>query len=126
MEKEENKIKADMEQYYNTTSNREVVPADTEIRGEVGREEGKQDLPPLTDKEGDIYVAGWRPLIGWIGAIGIGFNSVVVPILNSFGLDIKPIDTEAIIAMVAGVLGIATMRTYEKNKNIDTKEIKIK
>jgi hypothetical protein len=88
---------------------------------EMLRDAEKEEI--LKD-QANLYIAGWRPLIGWIGAIGIGFNSILVPILNSFGLDIKPIDPEAIIAMVAGVLGIATMRTYEKNKNIDTKEIR--
>ena len=29
-----------------------------------------------------LFVSGWRPFIGWICGLGLGFNFVIRPIMN--------------------------------------------
>lgn len=55
-----------------------------------------------------FFVAGWRPFIGW--CCGIGF---VYTILQP-GLHLPAIDTNVMITILSGMLGLGTMRTAEK------------
>ena len=38
-----------------------------------------------------MFVSGWRPMVGWICALAMGFNFLCVPILMSFGLTFEAI-----------------------------------
>ena len=68
-----------------------------------------------------VFVAGWRPFIGWICGLGIGFQFIARPILNWILLIARPetpqlpsIDIEAILTLVMGMLGLGTQRMLEK------------
>lgn len=81
-------------------------------------------------KSGSLFVAGWRPWIGWVGGIAIAYQFVLYPILLWIwafaGLEGEAppvLDTGALFAMVTGLLGIGTMRSYDKGKGTDTKKI---
>jgi hypothetical protein len=67
---------------------------------------------------GNIFLAGWRPFIGWI--CGFGFlYSVVQPIVH-----FPPIDTANLQAVLYGMLGLGAMRTAEKITGVATTAIK--
>jgi cytosine/uracil/thiamine/allantoin permease len=76
-----------------------------------------------------LFVAGWRPFIGWMCGIALAYAFIGQPFLNSFFdmFDIKwhvgNIDTSTIYNLVVAMLGLAGLRTYEKQKDIDTKRI---
>lgn len=72
-----------------------------------------------------IFVAGWRPFIGWTCGAGLAWAFVGQPVANwvigTFGvkvaaLPVLPIDglTELVFAM----LGIGALRTFEKVKGV--------
>ena len=76
-------------------------------------------------KHSNVFVAGWRPFIGWVCGSALAFNFIVTPIvlwiclLN--GIDItKPplLDIDSLITILGGLLGLGTLRTYEKVKNV--------
>jgi len=62
-----------------------------------------------------IFVAGWRPAIGWVCATGLAFAFLVNPILqwtvNKPGPEL-PLDI--IMELVIGMLGLAGLRSAEK------------
>ena len=64
-----------------------------------------------------IFVAGWRPFIGWVCGIGFLYDILIRPIANGFGLHFPPIDTEMLKAIVFALLGLGAYRTIEKIKN---------
>jgi len=72
-----------------------------------------------------IFVAGWRPAIGWICATGLGYNFIIYPFLCFFLKiympDIAPptIDSGTLMSLVLGMLGMGTLRTYEKLKGVN-------
>lgn len=89
---------------------------------EVNREEAKHR---------SIFVAGWRPAIGWTGVAGLVYQFLVQPSLvwvwrlgqaNGYiptELDPPPsIDFEPLMTLLIGILGIGTLRTYEKVKRV--------
>ena len=74
---------------------------------------------------GNFFVAGWRPAIGWIGAIALFYQFLLYPLL--LWLPVKqpppPLDYTMLYSLITGMLGIATLRTYDKAKKTDTKRV---
>jgi hypothetical protein len=71
-----------------------------------------------------IFVAGWRPFIGWTCGIALALEFLVRPIAQ-WGLLIAEktitlpnIDNEALYPILMGLLGLGTLRTYEKFKGV--------
>jgi|TARA_Y100000310_G_scaffold342679_1_gene446902 hypothetical protein len=71
-----------------------------------------------------IFVAGWRPFIGWNCGIALSMHFVILPLVNvaAIYLDFTPpviaFDMETLMTVLLGMLGLGGMRTYEKIKGI--------
>jgi len=64
-----------------------------------------------------LFVAGWRPAIGWICAIGLGMTFLVNPILQWATGEVGPeLPLDVIMELVLGMLGLGALRTFEKMK----------
>ena len=66
-----------------------------------------------------IFVAGWRPFIGWVGGVILAFNYIVAPIIIWVLPETTPpvLDLDALWPVITGMLGIAGMRSYDKMKH---------
>lgn len=71
-----------------------------------------------------IFVAGWRPFIGWVCGSGLAFHFILFPLLEwGSKLAGNPIvapelETGALISLVIALLGLGATRTYEKKYNL--------
>jgi len=73
-----------------------------------------------------IFVAGWRPFIGWICGIGILWAFLLRPIAiiitevfcPDLQLDLNLIETKGLMELVMAMLGMSGLRTYEKFKGV--------
>jgi hypothetical protein len=67
-----------------------------------------------------IFVAGWRPFIGWICGIALMYNFVI---RDLFIWVVKPEDIppalqmEHLMTVLLGMLGLGGLRTFEKIKD---------
>jgi hypothetical protein len=73
-----------------------------------------------------IFVAGWRPFIGWVAGVGLGFfyipqyimaTVVWVKLLAANGfteLVPYPVGADGLLELVLALLGMAALRTGEK------------
>jgi len=61
-----------------------------------------------------LFVAGWRPAVGWVCVLGMLVNFVVVPLVPS----IHPLDMSEMMTVLLGLLGLGGMRTFEKIKRV--------
>ena len=67
-----------------------------------------------------LFVAGWRPFIGWTCGVAMAFNYVGVPLIETgsalldYPLTINPLDLATMMPVLLGMLGLGGMRTYEK------------
>ena len=75
------------------------------------------ELNKVEAQHRSVFVAGWRPAIGWICAIGIGFAFIGNPLLDRFveGEPVK-VPLELILELVIAMLGMGALRTVEKIK----------
>ena len=83
-----------------------------------------------------IFVAGWRPFIGWVGGIAMAYQFILYPMLTWFWVlfqakgwvpqEMSPppvIDAEALWVVITGMLGVAGMRSFDKVKKTQTDHI---
>ena len=71
-----------------------------------------------------LFVAGWRPAVGWVCALGMASNFLIVPFAN-FGLalagmtqELPMVELETMMPVLMGMLGLGAMRSYEKTKGV--------
>ena len=71
-----------------------------------------------------LFVAGWRPAVGWVCVLGMASNFMVIPLAN-FALAlvestvVVPIlDLTQMMPVLMGMLGLGAMRTMEKTKGV--------
>lgn len=73
---------------------------------------------------GSIFVAGWRPFVGWVAGAGLAAQVAVFPLLDRiFGWSMA-FDTELLILTLGGMLGIGGMRTFEKVRGVSTNDFR--
>ena len=71
-----------------------------------------------------IFVAGWRPFIGWVCGVGIAWSMVVQPVAQwamiawGDGTELPTIDTSYLMELVTAMLGMSGLRTFEKMKGV--------
>lgn len=64
-----------------------------------------------------LFVAGWRPAIGWICGLALMYSTILSPIL-SIWFTVPPVDSSLLTSVLMGMLGLGAMRTVEKTKSV--------
>jgi hypothetical protein len=72
----------------------------------------------LNEKESQhasLFVAGWRPFIGWVCGLGLANTFIINPLLQWFcGITGPQMPLDVMIELVIAMLGLGTLRTLEK------------
>jgi len=73
-----------------------------------------------------VFVAGWRPFVGWTCGIGLFYATIGVNLLSwlstAKGWPLPPVvDTDTLLYVLGAMLGIGGLRTLEKIKGIAAK-----
>ena len=69
-----------------------------------------------------IFVAGWRPFVGWTCGIALCYHFVIQPflvfLLYLFGyqVDLPVFNMQTLTTVLMGMLGLGGLRSYEKVK----------
>jgi len=103
---------------------------------DAGLMQAQMEVNKAEAQHKSMFVAGWRPFIGWIGGIALAYQFIIYPVLTWVwawmmskgsvpeGMEPPPmLDTGALFAVITGMLGIGAMRSYDKVKGVDTKNI---
>jgi len=75
-------------------------------------------------KHASVFVAGWRPAIGWVCAIGLGYQFLILPfagLINAFYVlpaELPAIQAAELTTLVMALLGLGGLRTFEKSKGL--------
>ena len=85
---------------------------------------GQLEVNKVEAASSNMFVAGWRPAVGWVTVIGMASNYILIP-MGNFALAIA--DSEITIPLLQmsemmpvllGMLGLGTMRSVEKIKKV--------
>lgn len=62
-----------------------------------------------------VFVAGWRPFIGWVCGCGLGFVFLANPVIQWWTGEPGPVlPMDAMMELVVAMLGLSGLRTFEK------------
>jgi len=71
-----------------------------------------------------VFIAGWRPFLGWVCGIGFAWIFVLNPILQwglaLYGINsvLPQLQTDVLMELTIALLGLAGLRSWEKAKGI--------
>ena len=72
----------------------------------------------------NLFVAGWRPAVGWVCVLSMASNFLVIPMANftlalaDSTVNIPLIDLSTMMPVLMGMLGLGALRTVEKTKGV--------
>jgi len=96
-----------------------------EIATMADKEAAKNALAQIelntADAKGNWFQSSWRPLCGYVCVSGLAVNFLVSPIASGFGFMIPQADMSVMLPVLAGMLGLGTLRTFEKTKSASLK-----
>lgn len=84
---------------------------------------GQLDINKTEAASPSLFVAGWRPFIGWVCGAGFAYDFLVQPLLTplmgvvshfaGFPVVLPTLDGSTLMGLTTGMLGLAGARTYE-------------
>ena len=98
---------------------------------------GQIEINKIEAGSKSLFVAGWRPAVGWAGVLALTYSGVVYPlllwvwsILAATGHIPQDVEAPPFIAagvlgtIVTGMLGIGTMRSVDKKNGAATDKLR--
>ena len=79
--------------------------------------QGQLEVNKVEAAHKSLFVAGWRPAIGWVCALGLFYNVILANIIGIW-VDVPEIDTTLLVPVMMGMLGLGAMRSYEKVQGV--------
>ena len=70
------------------------------------------------DAKGNWFQSSWRPATGWVCVLGFMVNFLISPLCAGYGIDIPQADTSTMLPVLMGMLGLGSMRSYERVKKV--------
>lgn len=78
-----------------------------------------------------VFVAGWRPWIGWVAGMALAWQYIAHPmllwLLAVFAPALAPppaLDLSGLYPLILGMLGLGAMRSFDKKSGVDTKAVR--
>ncbi len=88
-----------------------------ELNAEVRLLVSQIDLNKVEAAHKSIFVAGWRPFVGWVCGFGLLYNVILAPFLDIW-LTVPEVKTDLLYPVLLGMLGLGGMRSFEKVKRV--------
>jgi hypothetical protein len=81
---------------------------------------GQVEIDKIEAANSNLFVAGWRPFIGWVCGVGLATQFLIGPLFTwiaaMFGKTVvfPVLDLGTLATLLFGMLGLSGMRTVEK------------
>lgn len=91
---------------------------------------GQLDINKQEAAHKSIFVAGWRPFIGWCCGFSLLYVSIVEPLMrftaSMYGYtgEFPEIDASITMQVLLGMLGLVASRSYDKQKGTSKDSLK--
>jgi|TARA_R110000868_G_scaffold248560_4_gene505122 hypothetical protein len=95
--------------------------ASQEFSGELSLLVGQLEINKVEAAHKSLFVAGWRPFIGWVCGVGLLYNVLIQPIFDIW-VDMPEINPDLLYPVLLGMLGMSGLRTYEKFKGVQRED----
>ncbi|TPW17316.1 MAG: hypothetical protein FD130_703 [Halothiobacillaceae bacterium] len=91
---------------------------------------GQMEVNKIEAQSPNLFVAGWRPAIGWVGVMALAYQFILYPLLTWLQPILMPevkippeINSDLLFNIIIAMLGIGSMRSFDKWQGVDTKKV---
>jgi hypothetical protein len=103
--------------------------AERKIEAQLSEHLAKIDMAQLEVNKTEaahrsIFVAGWRPFVGWACGVSLAWSYICQPILTfalvqaGYGVELPALDMSQMMPVLMGMLGLGGLRSFEKYKGV--------
>lgn len=91
-----------------------------EQEGDLQAIAGQIEVNKIEAASTNMFIAGWRPFIGWVCGLALLYALVLSPLIMGFAafaghaIILPSLQTELLTTLLVGMLGLGGMRTIEK------------
>jgi hypothetical protein len=79
---------------------------------------GQQEINGIEASHRSLFIAGWRPFLGWLCGLGYLYEIILRPIMLNFNINLIGLDKITIMSMTVSLLGLSAERTIEKIRKV--------
>lgn len=84
---------------------------------------GQLEINRTEAASGSVFVAGWRPAVGWVCVLGLLYTFLVQPLLAWLSgyahIPAPPsLPSDVLMTLLTGMLGLGGFRTFEKLRGV--------
>jgi len=87
-------------------------------RLEADLDKGQMEVNKVEAAHQSLFVAGWRPFLGWVLSLGIGFQCLIRPIFTIWNIDLPTLPSSVITLMTILLGGTVVARSAEKLRGV--------
>lgn len=96
-----------------------------QAQGELNQMLGQLEINKVEAASTSLFVAGWRPMSGWICNVGLLYTFLMQPLLawacTVLSIAVPPvINVDTLYVLLGSLLGVGTLRTVDKVKGVAT------
>lgn len=87
---------------------------------------GQIEINKVEAQHPSVFVAGWRPAVGWVGAGAFAYSTIIEPLMRfaatlyGYAGEFPKLDDNLTMQILFGLLGLGALRSYEKSKEVQT------
>lgn len=96
--------------------------------GDLAVMTGQLEINKVEASSTSLFVAGWRPFVGWVCGASLAYAAIIEPVarflatvLFKYAGAFPAIDNTLTLQILLGLLGLAGMRSWEKEKGVASK-----
>lgn len=88
------------------------------------QQQGQVEINKVEAANPQLFVAGWRPFIGWVCGVALGYTYIIAPfwawvlVVWYPGVLLPTLPTDNLFELVLAMLGLGGLRTFEKIKGV--------
>lgn len=98
-----------------------IAQALQEMQNEYALMLGQLEINKVEAGNANVFIAGWRPFVGWVSASALAYSAIIEPIMRfiaevcfTYAGKFPEIDTTITLQVLLAMLGFGAMRSYEK------------
>jgi len=90
------------------------------VAGELQQITGQIEVDKVEAASNSMFVAGWRPYIGWVCGTGLAYQFLFRPLaqmvvdIAGWHAALQALDLGTLMTLLTGMLGMAAARTVDK------------
>lgn len=102
--------------------------AQAALQGQFNEIMGQLEINKVEAASNSVFVAGWRPAVGWVCAASVAYSYIMQPLLQfslvafhvNFDLTKLPqLNMVELLGLLTGMLGFGLARSYDKAQGTD-------